>query len=201
MVATRRRGKEESAVVGSIMEAIQDGGVIATVLDFLPLVDFYHFSLCNKKLRCLSKTDQRLRFMQTYSRSWWSWFDDLEDREFADQHPFKKLRRGGLDQDFAALFARNELHMVESIVAWCGGWNAFLEARNNGTKPAVIEDPSSGVVRAGENNKVHNLCKPVVIFHIHRDNEWQWSALHPLCDDDLRTLTGESVDSFNHGFF
>lgn len=197
MVATRTKAKRDSFAVKGMMETVQESGCVDVILGFLPLVDFFHFSICNKNLHNLCKEDPRLLFAQSYSRSWWSWFDRLEDQEYADNHPFKTLRRGGLETDFATLFARTESHMLESIVAWCGGWEAFLQARSSG---ASLGQPTS-MLRAGDDNKVHNLCKPVVIFDIHCDNEWKWTALHPLCNDDLRTTYGAVDDDDDHGVF
>ena len=94
-----------------------------------------------------------------------------------------------------------EPHMLKSIAAWCGGWDTFIQSRHEGAQRAHTSTATTISVRAGDNNKVHHLCKPIVIFDIHRDNKWQWTALHPLCDDDIRTLGVDPVDEDNYGVF
>ena len=125
MVATRRRAAETSAMV----EMILDSGCVVEILEFLSSMDLGHYAMCHSVLYAMAKDDFRLRWRQTVSRSWWSWFDRLEDQEYADDFPFKKLRRGGLEDDFVKCFAKTENEMLENIAAWCGGWRAFLRNR------------------------------------------------------------------------
>ena len=233
VVYTRRREAVRSAK-GSM---IQHSGCVAEILKFLPPVDLARFALCSSTLHQMvfknnsnrnsnntsvdGKDDDdgdgdgeislefRLRWRRTLSRSWWSWFDRLEEQEYADDHPFKKLRLGGLEDDFKA-FAKTENEMLENIAAWCGGWKTFLHNRQQGaTRPVVprsLQLPTSSstaYLRAGDNNGIHNLCKPVVLFDLYCNGEWKWGAVHPLCNDDLRTLPGMvgRRDIHNYGVF
>ena len=197
--------------------------VLKSILDFLTLEDLCNLAICNKQLFkiCndhvplgLSKDRHVGFFKERYSKSWWSWFHRMEDHEFADDLPFEQqlnhkgeqLRnyaKGGLHKNFQR-FAVTESLMIESIMEWCGGWEKFFNARYHGAEPAssIPRAPTTTTcTRAGDKNKVHRLCRPVVIFDIHRDCEWIWSAIHPLDQDDIRTLIGNPVDRLNKGIF
>jgi hypothetical protein len=121
----------------------------------------------------------------TFSKSWRASFCHDRILMYADDYSFERSRHDALDKDFALLFAETEDHMLESIAAWCGGWRAFVQARRHGASPVTTPVFPKDAFCLGDINGKQNLCKPVVIIDIHCDNEWKWSAFHPITDDDL----------------
>jgi len=212
MVATRSRAARDGAQLSFFVQMMQESGSIVEIFKFLHYDSLLNFGLANSKLYAMVKDDFRLQWRRAVSRSWWSWFDRLEDQEYADDYPFKKLRRGGLEDDFVTFAAKTEKDMFENIARWCGGWENFFATRQNGaTRPIVVPRPlgrpsssssdAPSYLRAGDGNKIHHPTKPVVLFDIYCNDQWKWGAVHPLCNDDLRTLRRVRLDEDNYGVF
>jgi len=143
----------------SFFQMLLDSGSIVDIISFLPFDSLLNMGMTNSKLYAMVKDDFRLHWRRTVSRSRWSWFDRLEEQEYADGHPFKKLRRGGLEVDFVKFVAQTENDMLENIARWCGGWKTFLETRQNGAKRPNVSHPLTGssssivpYLRAGDGN-------------------------------------------------
>ena len=59
-----------------------------------------------------------------------------------------------------------------NIAHWCGGWEALLHAREMGPASPPVEGPMS-------TPGPHPGGAQLLIFDIHQNNEWKWSAIVP----------------------
>ena len=181
---------QSSTLLNQMLDMNAEGGSpIQRIVDFIPVVpDLCNVASCSRQLRDICKLDPRRfmqRFLTTYSKSIWFHWGIVDEYEFLDDQSsqiINKMRDHGIEDNFKK-FATSERHMVESVVAWCGGWNIFTSTRLLGA--TTLAATSSSVPAA---SKIDHLCHPVIIYDIYCDGEWVWSGLHPLTSDDLRTL-------------
>ena len=164
MVVTRGR----TAEAATLMRVIQDSGCVTAVFKYLEVEELGRFSVCNRTIYDLCLANPRLqavkKFLKKYSKSWH--FMQGDKIKFADECRVFQTAREGLDDDFVRLYAPTEMKMLQNIASWCGGWDAFMQSRMEGASRAGPDCEKLG-------DKLRNPCKPVVIYDIHCDDQWQ----------------------------
>jgi hypothetical protein len=188
------------------LEDIIHLGCFRLLLESLNVKDICLLGACNHNLSAKFRQELSKRkdiWIRGTSRSWHINNESGELVGFADDFPFER-GISGLGPVLEHVVSETEL--FETIATWCGGWAPLLYARETSPReqprlrnkgrsvqfstPGIPSNSSSeDDSDSSSSSNGRDPCLPLLIFDIHCEGKWMWSAIHPVRAEDHENMT------------